>query len=106
MMRKFACFALGLLCAGVPLVAAGPVLVDAARNGDLGAVSSLLKGGADPNEAAPDGSTAVHWAVHRDNLEILNALLAAGAKPDRLTRYKVAPLTLAAQNGKIGRAHV
>ena len=73
--------------------------MDAARNGDLGAVRSLLKGGADPNQAAPDGSTAVHWAVHRDNLDMLNALLAAGAMPDRVTRYKVAPLTLAAQNG-------
>jgi ankyrin repeat protein len=73
--------------------------VQAARNGDLGAVRSLLKGGADPNEAASDGSTAVHWAVHRDHTDMVNALLAAGAKPDRVTRYKVAPLTLAAQNG-------
>ena len=81
------------------LAADGPGLVDAARNGDLGAVRSLLKGGADPNQAAPDGSTAVHWAVHRDNLEMLNALLDAGARPDRVTRYKIAPLTLAAQNG-------
>jgi ankyrin repeat protein len=54
---------------------------------------------ADPNQAAPDGSTAVHWAVHGDNLAMLNALLAAGAKPNVVTRYKVAPLTLAAQNG-------
>ena len=29
----------------------------------------------------------------------LNALLAAGAKPDLATRYKIVPLTLAAQNG-------
>ena len=65
----------------------------------MGAVRSLLKGGADPNQAAPDGSTAVHWAVHGDNLAMLNALLDAGARPDRVTRYKVAPLTLAAQNG-------
>ena len=99
MMRKFACFALGLLCACASLGADGTRLVDAARNGDLGTVRSLLKGGADPNQAAPDGSTAVHWAVHRDNLDLLNALLDAGASADRVTRYKVAPLTLAAQNG-------
>ena len=98
-MRRLVGFALGLICAVGSLAADGAALVDAARNGDLGAVRSLLKGGADPNQTAPDGSTAVHWAVHRDNLDILNALLDAGARPDRLTRYKVAPLTLAAQNG-------
>jgi ankyrin repeat protein len=91
--------ALGLLCASVSFAADGPGLVDAARNGDMDAVRSLLKGGTDPNQAAPDGSTAVHWAVHGDNLVMLNALLGAGAKPDGVTRYKIAPLTLAAQNG-------
>ena len=98
-MRALVCVALGVLCAVASFAASGPALVEAARNSDLVAVRSLLKGGADPNEAAPDGSTAVHWAVHRDNLEMLNALLDADARPDRLTRYKVAPLTLAAQNG-------
>lgn len=98
-MRGLACFTLALLCAGAALAADGPPVVDAARGGDLNAVRALLRGGANPNAPAPDGSTAVHWAVHRDNLEMLNALLAAGAKPDVVSRYKVAPLTLAAQNG-------
>ncbi len=91
--------ALGLLCASASLVADGPGLVDAARNGNLAAVRALLKSGADPNQAAPDGSTAMHWAVHGDNLAMLNALLDAGAKPNSVTRYRIAPLTLAAQNG-------
>jgi len=98
-MRGLGCFVLGMLCSGAALAAAGPPLVDAARDGDVAAVRSLLRRGADPNAAAPDGSTAVHWAAHRDNLDMLNALLDAGARPDSLTRYKVAPLTLAAQNG-------
>jgi ankyrin repeat protein len=88
-----------VFCASAALVAEGAGLVEAARNGDVGAVRSLLKGGADPNQAAPDGSTAVHWAVHGDNLAMLNALLDAGARPDAVTRYRIAPLTLAAQNG-------
>ena len=91
--------AIGLVCGAALLSADGPALVDAAQNGDLAAVRSLLKGGADPNATAPDGSTAVHWAVHRDHLAMLNALLDAGAKPGGVTRYRVAPLTLAAQNG-------
>jgi ankyrin repeat protein len=100
-MTVFRCItvAVGLLCASASLVADGPGLVDAARNGNLDSVRSLLKSGADPNQAAPDGSTAVHWAVHGDNLAMLNALLDAGAKPNSVTRYRIAPLTLAAQNG-------
>ena len=98
-MRRLICFACGVLCALAPLAASGPLLVDAARSGELAALRALLKSGADPNGAASDGSTAVHWAVHRNDLEILNVLLAAGARPDRVTRYKIAPLTLAAQNG-------
>src|SRR5688572_13093133 len=54
-------FALGLLCASTSFAADGPGLVDAARNGNVDAVRTLLKGGADPNQSAPDGSTAVHW---------------------------------------------
>ena len=101
-MTVFRCIigvALGLLCASPSLAADGMAVVDAARNGNLDAVRSLLKAGADANQAAPDGSTAVHWAVHGDNLAMLNLLLAAGARPDGMTRYKIAPLTLAAQNG-------
>ena len=100
-MTVFRCIgvALGLLCASASFAADGPPLVDAARNGNVDGVRSLLKSGAEPNQTAPDGSTAVHWAVHGDNLAMLNALLDAGAKPDTVTRYKITPLTLAAQNG-------
>src|SRR5688572_32630220 len=69
MMRALIGVALGFLCVAGTLAASGPLLVEAASTGDLGAVRSLLKGGADPNEAAPDGSTALHWAVHRDRSE-------------------------------------
>jgi ankyrin repeat protein len=98
-MRQLARVALALLFAGPVLAASDPPLMDAARNGDLTAVRALLGGGADPNATAPDGSTALHWAVHRDHLEMVNVLLDAGARPDSVTRYNVAPLTLAAQNG-------
>ena len=96
---RCASVAVGVLCVSASLAADGPALLDAAKKGDVNAVRALLKGGADPNQAAPDGSTAVHAAVHGDHLAVLNALLDAGARPNTLTRYKIAPLTLAAQNG-------
>lgn len=55
--------------------------------------------GADPNEADADGTTALHWAVHRGELETANKLIAAGAAVDAANRYGVRPLYLAAENG-------
>ena len=91
----------GLLLTGAAFAAdpPSPPLVEAARNGDVATVRSLLASGVDPDTTASDGSTAVHWAAHRNHLEILDVLLSAGASPDVLSRYDVAPLTLAAQNG-------
>lgn len=76
-----------------------PRVVEAAKSGDAGAVKALLASGVDSNSTAADGSTALHWAVHRDDAAMVDALLGAGAKADLASRYKVVPLTLAAQNG-------
>ena len=98
-MRATIGLSLFLLVSSAAWAAEDPRLVEAAKANDLVQVQSLLKAGVSPNSIAPDGSTALHWAAHRDNLPMLDALLAAGAKPDLATRYKVVPLTLAAQNG-------
>jgi ankyrin repeat protein len=49
--------------------------------------------------AEADGFTALHWAVQRDNLPIVDLLLKAGANAKATTRYNVPPLYLAANNG-------
>ncbi len=46
-----------------------------------------------------DGMTALHWATHHDDLEIVELLLRAGANVKAATRYGVTPLTLACTNG-------
>ncbi len=74
-------------------------LVDAARSGDAAAVRGLLAKKANVNAAAPDGTTALHWAVQRDDASMVEALLKAGAKVDAVTRHGVTPLQLAATNG-------
>jgi ankyrin repeat protein len=78
---------------------AEPAIVDAAMNGDLKTVRTLARQAADLDAAHPDGMTALHWAVQRRDLDMMNALLAAGAKPDSINRTGAKPLYLAAMNG-------
>jgi ankyrin repeat protein len=77
---------------------AEPALVDAAMNGDLKAVRTLVRQG-DVNAAQPDGMTALHWAVQRRDLPMMNVLLEAGAKHDLTNRTGAKPVYLAAMNG-------
>lgn len=81
-------------------------LVDAARSGDAAAVRALLARKADVQAAAADGTTALHWAVHRDDVPLVEALLAAGARADGASRHGVTPLQLAAVNGSRTAADV
>ena len=59
----------------------------------------VTAGEADPNDVDADGTTALHWAVHRGDLEGAKALLAAGADVNAANRYGVRPAYLAAENG-------
>ena len=74
-------------------------LIDAVKRGDAATMRTLLSGGVDVNQPAPDGSTALHWAAHRGNVELVSALLTAGAEATAANRYGVQPLVLAAENG-------
>ncbi len=98
-MRVFLFLSLSVLMASGVWAASDPRVVEAAKSGDAGAVKTFLAAGADANSMAADGSTALHWAVHRDDASMVDALLGAGAKADLMSRYKVVPLTLAAENG-------
>jgi uncharacterized protein len=74
-------------------------LITAVKQSDVRAVKSLLASKIDVNATDVDGSTALHWASQRDNLEIVNLLLVAGANPKISSRYNITPLYLAAVNG-------
>jgi hypothetical protein len=61
----------GALCLAA-IVLAGPAdtpVADAAMQGDIDVVRSLLKEGMDVNAAQGDGMTALHWAAFTDNVE-------------------------------------
>ncbi len=77
----------------------GPALVSAVKAGDIPLMRAVLQRGGDVNVAAADGTTALHWAAHRDDAEALEQLLEAGAAVNAANRYGVTPLHLAAING-------
>ena len=70
-------------------------LADAAMRGDGPAIERLLAAHADVNEPRPDGATALHWAVYRNDLTTARALVKAGANVTLANEAGVAPLLLA-----------
>jgi ankyrin repeat protein len=61
----------------------------------LEALQLLLAAGANPNVKAPDGSTPLHQAVQEQQVPIIRALAAAGAKLDAVNKDNLTPLLLA-----------
>jgi ankyrin repeat protein len=88
-----------LLASTTSLVAAGDLrLIEAIKNNNTAAVSALLKQHADVNAAQGDGATALHWAVHLDDLKTADLLIHAGAKVNAANDIGVTPLYLACTN--------
>lgn len=87
-----------LFVAGSAAASDTPV-ADASQSRDTEHLKALLAQGADVDASQPDGATALHWAVHWDDLSATNALIAAGAAADIANDYGVTPLLLAASNG-------
>ncbi len=84
---------------GVGHAAGDSALVDAARQGNFGAVRAQLTKRANVNEAGRDGSTALLWAAYHSDVAAVRALLAAGAKPNVANKYGVTPLLQASRTG-------
>jgi uncharacterized protein len=87
------------LVAAVAAAAERPSLVDAAKNADREAVRALLAKKVDVNAADADGTTALHWASYRDDVETADLLIRGGAKVNAATDLGVTPLWSASLNG-------
>src|SRR5438309_6637798 len=101
LMRTLRYSAAGVL-ALTALMYAAPVapVADAAMAGNKDAVRTLLKQAADVNAAQGDGMTALHWAAMKDDADLVQTLLFAGANVRATTRIgSYTPLVLAAKNG-------
>jgi ankyrin repeat protein len=93
---------MGMLCVMmlVSTAAADTRLSTAAMKGDKATVQELLKQNVDVNEPQGDGSTALHWAAYRDDLEMATLLVRAGADVEAKTRLAdITPLFMASKNG-------
>ena len=90
------------------LVASGSDLrlVDAVENKQSkDVIDSLLTRDVDVNAAQLDGTTALHWVVHRDDLEMAKLLIEAGANVNVSNDYGVTPFLLACTNGNPDMVH-
>jgi uncharacterized protein len=86
-----------LLSSGSLVAATDSRLVDAVKSRDTAMARALLKKGVDVNSATADGTTALHWAAHWDDLETASLLIGAGANPNAQTDLGVTPLYLASE---------
>src|SRR5215470_2031918 len=70
----------------------GSRLVDAARKQDSQAVRILLNQKAEVNTRSEDGSTALLWAAHWNDVDTAQLLIDAGANANAGNDFKMMPL--------------
>jgi len=70
----------------------GARLADRIQSGDRKAALAMIAAGADVNQAQPDGTTPLHWAAYRVDVELVAALLKKGARPNAVNKYGASPL--------------
>jgi ankyrin repeat protein len=84
------------------LFAAGPAgLIDAVKAGDRAAALAMIQQKVNVNATEADGTTALHWAVQKDDVDLVDRLIKAGAKVNAKNDYGSTPMSEAAINGNV-----
>jgi uncharacterized protein len=85
--------------AALPMCAQAPKgsLASLIQEGNRKAALAQIRAGADVNEAQPDGTRPIHWAVYKVDYELLDALIAKYAKVDVANEFGSTPLAEAAK---------
>ena len=100
MNRLSAVLVVAVLGVTAALAETKPVIADAAQRQDVTALRALLKQQqALINTPQVDGTTALQWAAHFDDVETVKLLLAAGADAKAANRYGATPMSEAAGIG-------
>src|SRR5580704_7670733 len=87
------------LIASAPLFAQAPKdsLASLIQAGNHKAALAKIRSGADVNEAQPDGTRPIHWAVYQVDYELIEALIAKQAKVDVTNEFGSSPIAEAAK---------
>ena len=100
---NLAYLAFGVLLVSQSLLASEEYqLIEAVKDRDITGVRAVLKQKADVNQSEMDGTTALQWAAHWDEVEIANLLINAGADTNLANDYGVTPAYLACTNKSPG----
>jgi len=86
-----ACFC-SLAAAAPALGQSGSSLADLIRAGNRKAALERIRAGADVNEAQPDGTRPIHWAVYKVDYELIDALIAKKVTVDVVNEFGSTPL--------------
>jgi ankyrin repeat protein len=92
------CKLLFALAAALPLLAQNS-LATLIQTGNRKAALEKIRAGADVNEAQPDGTRPIHWAVFRVDPELVQALIAKKAVVEVANEFGSTPLAEAAKLG-------
>ena len=74
-------------------------LIQAAEDGRLDLVRTLLEAGANPNAKSDGDVTVLMWAAARGHVEVVKVLLESGAQPNARTRKGRTAIEVAMQEG-------
>jgi ankyrin repeat protein len=99
-MRRLLFLTLALTVAASGTALAGPAdLIEAVQARDLAAALRLIDQKADVNARSSDGTTALHWAAHNADVELVDRLIRAGAEVNSKNNYGSAPILEAVSAG-------
>jgi ankyrin repeat protein len=94
-MKRFLSVLFSFTAAAALVLAQAPKesLASLIQHGDRKAALDRIRAGADVNEAQPDGTRPIHWAVYKVDHELLAALIAKKAKVNGANEFGSTPLS-------------